>query len=37
MVGAVRIAEKAVGKTTCERTVKEKSGLAFRQSRFDQA
>jgi pseudaminic acid synthase len=34
MVDAVRIAEKAVGKITYERTEKEKSGLAFRRSLF---
>jgi pseudaminic acid synthase len=34
MVDAVRIAEKAVGKITYERTEKENSGLAFRRSVF---
>lgn len=34
MVDAVRIAEKAVGKVTYERTAKEMSGLAFRRSLF---
>lgn len=34
MVYAVRIAEKAVGKITYERTEKEQSGLAFRRSIF---
>lgn len=34
MVDAVRIAEKAVGTITYERTEKEKSGLAFRRSLF---
>jgi pseudaminic acid synthase len=34
MVDAIRIAEKAVGAVTYERTEKEKSGLAFRRSLF---
>jgi len=34
MVDAVRIAEKAIGTITYERTEKEKSGLAFRRSLF---
>lgn len=34
MVEAIRIAEKAVGTVTYERTEKEKSGLAFRRSLF---
>ena len=34
MVDAVRVAEKAVGCITYERTEKEKSGLAFRRSLF---
>lgn len=34
MVEAIRIAEKAVGAVTYERTEKEKSGLAFRRSLF---
>lgn len=34
MVEAVRIAEKAIGKITYERSEKEKSGLAFRRSLF---
>ena len=34
MVDAVRVAEKAVGTITYERTAKEKSGLAFRRSLF---
>lgn len=34
MVDAVRVAEKAVGRITYERTEKERSGLAFRRSLF---
>jgi pseudaminic acid synthase len=34
MVDAIRIAEKAVGTITYERTEKEKTGLAFRRSLF---
>lgn len=34
MVEAVRIAERAVGRVTYERTAMEKSGLAFRRSLF---
>ena len=34
MVDAVRVAEKAIGSITYERTEKEVSGLAFRRSLF---
>lgn len=34
MVDAVRVAQKAVGKVTYERTPKEEAGLAFRRSLF---